>query len=256
MTITPTAERWWSPIGQADSDVVGLHIDLRPHQAREAEAFAWLDERERARCRRFVSPEPRRRFTLCRAALRALLCDQFNCSNEQLAFGTSYYEKPFAIVRGLPSPVSFNVSHSGKHGLIAFAHEGRLGIDLEECIPRRNLEILIETALTPTEQADIAPLAGSHRLRIFFKFWTVKEALVKAVGTGLSLDVSTFEVPLAMRRGANTATFRFPQVPSVHWQVESIDSEEFIAATAHELGSTSSLSTSGLNRHSLYDPAS
>lgn len=256
MTITPTAGRWWSPIGQPDSDVVGLHIDLRPHQAREAEALAWLDEREGARYRKFVNPEPRRRFALCRAALRALLCDQFSCSNEQLAFGTSYYEKPFAIVRGLPSPVSFNVSHSGKHGLIAFAPKGRLGVDLEEYTPRRNLEILIEAALTPTEQADIAPLAGSYRRRIFFKFWTVKEALVKAVGTGLSLDVSTFEVPLAMRRGANTATFRFPQVPSVHWQVESLDNEDFIAATAHELGSTSSLIRPDLNRHFLYDPAS
>lgn len=235
MTLSPTTDRWCRPIGHMGNDAVGLHIDLSPNPAREAAALALLDEQEQTRCRRFADSGSRRRFTLCRAALRAFLCDQLSCSNEELAFGASYYEKPFAIVQGLPSPVSFNVSHSGKHGLIAFAPEGRLGVDVEECVPRRNLEILIEAALTHAERADIASLQGNSRRRIFLKFWTVKEALIKAVGTGLSLDMSTFEVPLAMRRGANTAIFRFPQVPSVHWRVESLDNEDYIAATAHEL---------------------
>ncbi len=42
-------------------------------------------------------PGPRREFTLCRAVLRALLCRELGCGNEQLSFGVSDHGKPFEI---------------------------------------------------------------------------------------------------------------------------------------------------------------
>lgn len=234
MTTSSATGGWWSPVGQVAGAVVS-HIDLSPHPDWEAEAFSWLDEQEQARADRFTDVGPLRRFALCRAALRALLCHELGCRNEQLAFGASEHGKPFAIVQGLPARISFNVSHSGKHGLVALAPEGRLGVDVEECIPHRNLDTLIETVFTPGEQAELASITGSDRHRAFFRLWTVKEALVKALGTGFSLDVSTFEVPSAIRYGAPSAVFSFPRVPSAQWRVESFDNEGYVAATVHEL---------------------
>ena len=138
-------------------------------------------------------------------------------------------------MQGLPVDINFNVSHSGNHGLIALAPEGRLGVDVEECTPHRNLDTLIETVFTPDEQAELALIEGEERPRAFFRLWTVKEALVKAEGTGLSLDPSLFEVPPAMRRGASSAVFAFPRTPSVRWRVERFDGDDFVAAIAHEL---------------------
>ena len=235
MTTSSVTGRWWSPVGQVGNAAVS-HIDLSPHPDREAEAFSWLDEEERARACRFVSAGPRRGFALCRAALRALLCDELRCSNERLAFGATEHGKPFAIVQGLPARIGFNVSHSGKHGLIALAPEGRLGVDVEECVPHRNLDTLIETVFTPDERAELALIEGEDRHRAFFRLWTVKEALVKAEGTGLSLDPSLFEVPPAMRRGARSAVFAFPQTPSVRWRVESFDGDDFVAAVRSRTG--------------------
>ena len=233
MTTSSVTGRWWSPLGQVAGAAVS-HVALSPHPAREAEAFSWLDESERERARRFISAGPRRSFALCRAALRALLCDELRCSNEQLTFGVSEHGKPFALVQGLPVDITFNVSHSGNHGLIALAPEGRLGVDVEECAPHRNLDILIETVFTPDEQAELASIEGEDRPHAFFRLWTVKEALVKAEGTGLSLDPSLFEVPPAMRRGASSAVFAFPRTPSVRWRVERFDGGDFVAAVAHE----------------------
>ncbi len=250
MATSSVTGHWWSSIGQVGSAVVS-HVDLSPHPAREAEAFSWLDEQERARASRFTNPGPRRRFTLCRAALRALLSHDLGCCNEQLAFGASEHEKPFAIVQGLPACISFNVSHSGEHGLVALAPEGRLGVDVEECTPHRNVDILIDAVFTPAEQADLASTTGSDRHRAFFKLWTVKEALVKALGTGLSLDASSFEVPPAMRRGANSAIFTFPQAPSDRWFVHGFENKDFVAAIAHELSPATSLAGSDLNAHPL-----
>ena len=117
---------WYSPLKIVDTATV-VHVDLRKNTAHETVALAWLNECERERWRRFLFDGPRRRFALCRAALRAILCKRLGCENMQLEFETAEYGKPMALVDGMPVSVSFNVSHSGEHGLIAIAPEGRLG---------------------------------------------------------------------------------------------------------------------------------
>ena len=228
------AECWWRPFRKVGHATV-LHVDLTAHAAREAEAWAWLDEEERARWQRYQHDGPRRRFALCRAALRAVLCSQLGCRNEQLAFGASDHGKPYAVVQGVAAPVSFNVSHSGAHGLIAFAAAGRLGVDVEERRAPRNLDGLISSVLGPDEQAELALAHGCRKLHLFFNFWTLKEALIKALGLGLALDMSRFEIPLAMRHGETTSLFQFPQMPTVRWRLEDLGNEHFAAAIAHEL---------------------
>lgn len=196
--------------------------------------MAWLNEEEKARWRRYEHRGARRRFVLCRAALRAILCNQLDCENERLEFGASDHGKPFAVVNGRRHPISFNVSHSGKHGLVAFAPKGRLGVDVEERVARRDLDVLVTSVLSLGEQAELALKRGCDRVHLFFSLWTIKEALIKALGKGFSLDVSGFEVPLAMRRGLTTSMFRFPGMPSVRWRLENLGNERFAAAIAHE----------------------
>ena len=231
--VTPAVASWWSDY-VSTAGVRVVHVDLRPDQSRETDAFAWLDREERSDWQKYL-PGPRRRFSLCRAALRAILCSRLDCRNEQLSFGTSAYGKPFAMVGGTQSDFSFNVSHSWNHGLIAVADGGRLGIDIEERVPKRNLDGLIEAVMGPEERAELSTLRGVDRLGLFFRIWTFKEAAIKALGTGFSTDISQFQVPLTLRRGNKTASFRFPHLPSVAWGLEDIGSEEFAAALAYEL---------------------
>ena len=227
-------ECWWRPFRKVGHATV-LHVDLTAHAVREAKAWTWLDEEEQARWQRYQHDGPRRRFALCRAALRAVLCRQLGCGNEQLAFGASDHGKPYAVVQGVAAPVSFNISHSGAHGLIAFAAAGRLGVDVEERRAPRDLDGLISSVLGPDEQAELALARGCRKLHLFFNFWTLKEALIKALGLGLALDMSGFEIPLAMRRGETTSIFQFPQMPTVRWRLEDLGNEHFAAAIAHEL---------------------
>ena len=231
--LSPVADAWWS-LFTARVGVEVAHVDLSPHPAHEAEAYAWLDRSERYSWEKYL-PGPRRRFSLCRAALRAILCGRLGCCNEQLSFGVSGHGKPFAVVRGTRAPVSFNVSHAGSHGLIALAAAGRLGVDIEERVPKRNLDALIEAVMSPEEQVEFAALRGGEKLRLFYRLWTFKEALIKALGTGFSTDVSRFQAPAAMRRGDAAAIFRFPHLPSVAWGLEEIGGERFAAALAYEL---------------------
>jgi len=226
-------EPWWRPFRRAGgADVV--HVDLTPHAAREAAALGWLDADERSRRDRFRHDGRRRQYTLCRAALRAILCGRLDCGNEALSFVESERGKPHVLLLGARAPGSFSVSHSGSHGLLAFAREGRIGVDVEERALRRDLDALIAAVLAPDERAVLASTTGHHRAARFYDFWTIKEALLKALGTGLQLDIAGFEVPPAMRRGVRAGAFRFPRLPGITWWVESLGTEDFAAALAHE----------------------
>ena len=195
----------------------------------------WLNEEERQRRRKFEHAGARRRFVLCRAALRAILSEELRCGNERLTFGELQHGKPFALVADAPVPISFNVSHSGRHGLIAIAPNGRLGVDVEERTDRRDFDRLIEAAFGSNEQIDLKRERASGKFQLFYKLWTIKEALIKALGTGLSLDPATFEAPSAMRRGATASIYRFTHIPEAKWHVEDLGNEKFAAAIAFDV---------------------
>lgn len=227
-------DSWFRTFREVD-DVLVVHVDLTPDEGREAHALTWLDEEERSRWQRYKYERPKREFALCRAALRSILCRRLGCESEKLTFNATEHGKPFALVDGTEAPVGFNVSHSGKHGLIAIAPQGRLGVDVEERVTRIDLDGVGEIVFGPDEQADFASAHGREKFHLFFTLWTLKEALIKALGTGFSLNPSRFEVPPAMRRGARRSIFQFPHIPETRWRLENLGNEDFAAAIAHEL---------------------
>lgn len=230
----PAAGQWWRPFREIGGAEV-LHVNLAFDAAREASASAWLDEGEHARSARFVHPAARRRYALLRGALRRVLCERLSCANADLTFGTEEHGKPYAIVGGSPAAIQFNVSDSGRHGLIALASLGRIGIDVEERSDDRDLDGLAETVFGRDEQAVMALAAGPMKVERFYRLWTVKEALLKALGMGLYLDVSSFQVPFALLQGESGAVFRFPHLPAFRWWVEDLGTRDFAAAIAHEM---------------------
>ena len=137
---------------------------------------------------------------------------------------------------GLEAPPAFNLSHSGDHGLVALGGHGRLGIDVEVRLPRRHLSAIARRVLGPVEQAALERTEGEAERRLFHRFWTLKEALIKASGEGFALDPAGFEVPPAMIGGGRRGHFRFPGRSGEHWCLDDLGEERFAAALAREIG--------------------
>ena len=215
-------------------DIFVAHVDLSPNEKREKNAIFWLDEQDLVRCARYCYDRPKREFVLCRATLRYILCSRLGFENKSLSFGTLEHGKPFGLVDGKVAPVSFNVSHSGKHGLIAIGPQGMLGVDVEERTTRVDIDSLIETVYGPNEQAEFELLGESDKRHLFFKLWTLKESLIKALGTGFTLDPVQFEIPRSIRRDEKTDYFRFPHLPNTSWKLENLENDKFAAALAYE----------------------
>ncbi len=234
--MTSRHDPWWSPWRES-ADTLILHVNLRPDEEREKRALDLLDESERHRWDRFVVQRAKRQFSLCRAALRIHLCERLGCQNHELSFGYLEHGKPFAQVNGAPSPVSFNVSHSGSHGLIAFAEHDGLGIDLEERAPGRNFDGIGSSVYGPAEQRALTAAEGREKADLFYRLWSLKEALIKALGTGFSLNPSRFEVPRSILEGGRASMFRFPdRSPNPFW-LEDLGEARFAAAIAYRLPS-------------------
>ena len=223
---------WWRPF-TAIGGVCVTHVDLAFDAFSERTAWAWLDAAEQQRADRFRHAGARRQYVLCRGALRSLLCDALSCPNEQLEFRPSRHGKPYAFVGGSRTAFGFNVSHGGRHGLIALTPDGSVGVDVEERSSPRNLDVLVDTVLSPDERSEVMAAAGDKKLELFLDLWTMKEALSKARGMGMSMDVSGFEIPHDMRQGSRRGVFCFPDVPGVSWRLRNLGTNDFAAAVAY-----------------------
>ncbi len=234
--MTLTENTWWTHWREVDGTIV-LHVDLAPDAGREARAVSLLDDSEKARGLRFRSVCARREFVLCRAALRVSLAERLGCSGERLSFGFLEHGKPYARLADRSVDIAFNVSHSGGHGLIAITDKASVGVDVEERAPQRDLDGIGSLVYGPREQRFLGNASDREKVQIFYRLWSMKEALIKALGTGFSLNPSGFEVPGPMLRGERSGIFRFPHLPSQAWRVLDLGESRFAAALAYRLSS-------------------
>lgn len=81
--------------------------------------------------------------------------------------------------------INFNIAHSGNVVGCAFSEKLKIGLDIEKIRPI-NLENF-EYILNELDQRNIKQAKNPYEA--FFKIWTIKEAVTKAIGKGLAIDV-------------------------------------------------------------------
>jgi 4'-phosphopantetheinyl transferase len=101
--------------------------------------------------------------------------------------------KPYApALAGL----DFNLSHARDHALIAVAREQPLGVDLERIDRKLDAHDLARRFLSRSESESLARFPQAQRAIAFLRLWTCKEAVLKALGAGISfgLDRVAFDL--------------------------------------------------------------
>ncbi|TAN48401.1 MAG: 4'-phosphopantetheinyl transferase superfamily protein [Methylococcaceae bacterium] len=162
-----------------------------PEGPDDAGLLTLLDAAERQRAARYLNAPARRRFLLCRAALRLLLARQLSLPPLMLQLHVNDYGKPY-----LAEPVAdlaFNLTHSDELGLIAISRAGPVGVDVESWRDTRQMDAIAQRCFAAAEYQRWQDLAQSERTPAFFKLWTRKEAFAKAVGRGIALGLEHIE---------------------------------------------------------------
>ena len=152
-----------------------------------------LSREEQARADRRLPGRVRNEFVYGRACLRILLSRNLGTSASSVSIASNQHGKPHLS----EDPVlAFNVSHTHGVVLIALSRQGSIGIDVEYMNPL-------------TEVMELAPMVFSSngmdclrsvnteagRRYLFYQTWARKEAIVKADGRGLSLPLTSFDLP-------------------------------------------------------------
>ena len=179
---------------------------------------ALLSEKELARVDRFKFEQVRIERTFSQGALRMIIGAYLNIAPEKVAFGLHPKGKPFSKDDPL---FFFNSSHSGGKCAIAVTRIAEIGIDIEVIRNLNALDDLIDKNFTMGEGAYI----GQHKdkkLERFFRFWTLKESYIKAIGEGLRLPPANLE--FALENGIAKLMGVNGDPTAINWQFENIGS--------------------------------
>lgn len=147
-------------------------------------AFAIISDEEKERANMFRFDRDRDSFVRGRGYLRSILAECLDTTPEALDLKKHEHGKLYLE----DDPVYFNLSHSAGAGVIVISEEHSVGVDLE--FVNRKIKVLdvARIVLVDRELDYLESIGAEDRERLFLCFWTAKEAYLKLLGTGLSLE--------------------------------------------------------------------
>lgn len=190
-----------------------------------------LSAEEQNRADRFRFEDLRRRYILSHGALRALLGYYTGRQRKELVLSYGPKGKPF-----LPADarLQFNTSHSADLALYAFTPGSGLGVDIEQIRPLDGLEAVASRFFCAREISELLSLPPESRVSGFFRCWTRKEAYIKAVGDGLSINLDAFQVTFLPQDPPRLASANSTQNDWA-WMLHHLDpAPGYVGALAYE----------------------
>lgn len=140
------------------------------------------DEYEHERYSRFATELLRHRYRQSHLAKREILAAYLHTEGYNLKFAQGDYGKPY--IEG--TPIHFSMSHTHGWGTIAVSI-CEIGTDCELGCDNDDLDMLASTIAHRDEK-----IVGTES---FYRTWTRKEAVLKQLGHGLSLEPRRLRVP-------------------------------------------------------------
>jgi 4'-phosphopantetheinyl transferase len=129
-----------------------------------------------------------------------------------------------------PADLRFNLSHSGDYCLCAVALGREVGIDVEQVRPDIACLDLAERFFTKREYDDLQQGPEENRHARFFRYWTCKEAYLKARGIGISSGLARIEVIFNADGSVSCDAPGDLAAPGLKWVVRPISMAENVAA--------------------------
>ncbi len=182
-----------------------------------------LSPDEQTRALRFHRTIDRHRYSAGRTALRRILGDRMGADPRSLPIAYGLHGRPY-----LHDGPSFNVSHTAGWCAIAVDDRRLVGIDMEDTTREVEIEAVASRVFSSYELDSFGVLARGEQRSRFFELWTAKEAVLKALGTGFSVEPSTFSIATGPQLRVVTTPDRSDPAD---WQLASVSGPEGTTVT-------------------------
>jgi len=160
--------------------------------ARLNEYRTLLSDEEGRRVERFVQQDDAVRFIIGRALARTMLSRYADIRPHDWLLVVDEHGRPELAERPAGAPdLRFNLTHTPGLVACAVAVGREVGVDAEH-VGRRVTFDVAERFFSAREVADLRALPDGERHEVFFDYWTLKEAYIKARGLGLALPLRQF----------------------------------------------------------------
>jgi 4'-phosphopantetheinyl transferase len=152
--------------------------------------FAVLSSEEQQRASRFRVRKDRAAYILGKYMVRTLLGQVLGLSPQSIEFKFGENGKPALVLNDFRPEVAFNLAHSGTQVACALGVGRSIGIDVE--FEKGDIDFLelAKNSFCPDEINCILNSSPDEAKRLFYKYWTIKEAYLKAEGSGISADLA------------------------------------------------------------------
>ncbi|KAG5237875.1 L-aminoadipate-semialdehyde dehydrogenase-phosphopantetheinyl transferase [Salix suchowensis] len=165
-------------------------------------ALSVLPQHERSSITRFLRMEDRKQALVSRLLQYALIHEVLGIPYNEIVINRTFEGKPYLecshVDAGFPN-FNFNVSHDGDYVAIASEPLCLVGVDVVCCIKpmKESVPEFIEnfsSYFSSLEWDNLINTGTSNEiLADFYRYWCLKEAFVKAVGSGLAYGVDKIE---------------------------------------------------------------
>ncbi|PCI37819.1 MAG: peptide transporter [Thiotrichales bacterium] len=153
-----------------------------------------LSKNEIQKAQQFRHQQDKLRFILARYILRTKLAQYLHISPISISLEYNDYGKPMLSAElAIKTPIYFNISHSRDLVMVGFS-QNTIGVDIEHIGPV-DANLMNDLVLNPDELSYINSLPDNQQQsQEFYKIWTIKEAYMKAIGTGLSMPADKVNI--------------------------------------------------------------
>lgn len=156
-----------------------------------SEYFYTMNNREREKISEYKFNEDKMRCVAGKIVTRLLLSQYLGVENAEIQICKEEYGKPYHQKIDGKKSVSFSISHSGDIVLVGFSYYSNLGVDIEHIISFPEYKDIARDFFTKEEALDVE---RCMKLSVFYRYWTAKEAYLKAIGIGLTCGMDFFSV--------------------------------------------------------------
>jgi 4'-phosphopantetheinyl transferase len=165
---------WWAHPAAATPGLLGL-----------------LDEVERGRFAGYRREADKLRFLTGRALIRGVVSAEMGVEPGEVVLDSSCFDcgKPHGKPKVVGSTLEVSISHSGDWVALAMTDGAPVGVDVEEV---RDAEVdgLAGICFSPPELTTFKVVPEEDRRGAFFTYWARKEAVLKATGKGMWVQMS------------------------------------------------------------------